>query len=398
MSSSSKEEASAVPPQAKGSWTSFIRTLASYNGDLSSITAPPFILSSTSLTEFSLYWAEHPAVFVAPANEPDPQKRALLVLKWFLTTLKQQYGSRSEKLGSEKKPLNPFLGEIFLGKWEDAAGETQLVSEQVNHHPPVTAYCIWNKDNGVRLQGYNGQKASFSRRIDVAQIGHAMLHLDKYDEDYLITLPPLHIEGLFGGSPFVELNRQTYIHSSSGFTGKVDYSGRGWLSGKKNSFTASLYQHGKEKDPLYTIDGQWTGSFTIKDGKGKQTLDTWEPKSNSKTSLMVAKLEDQDELESRRAWKKVADSINKGDMNATSLHKSTIENSQRELRKKEQAEGREWDRIFFTRTEKDPLFSALASKIGVGAELEKTNGIWRFDQQKADSAKPPFRKGAMPSS
>ena len=39
------------------------------------------------------------------------------MLKWFLSTLHQQYCTRSEKLGSEKKPLNPFLGELFLGKW-----------------------------------------------------------------------------------------------------------------------------------------------------------------------------------------------------------------------------------------------------------------------------------------
>lgn len=95
------------------------------------MTAPPFILSTTSLVEYSAYWTEHPSLFVAPASEPDPEKRALLVLKWFLSTLKQQYSSRSEKLGSEKKPLNPFLGELFLGRWEDAAGTTQLVSEQV---------------------------------------------------------------------------------------------------------------------------------------------------------------------------------------------------------------------------------------------------------------------------
>jgi hypothetical protein len=57
----------------------------------------------------------------------------MLVLKWFISTLKQQYASRSEKLGSEKKPLNPFLGELFLGKWEDQAGTTQLVSEQVRY-------------------------------------------------------------------------------------------------------------------------------------------------------------------------------------------------------------------------------------------------------------------------
>jgi hypothetical protein len=105
--------------------------LASFSGDLSSLTAPPFILSAKSLVEFSSYWAEHPSIFVAPAHEEDPQKRALLVLKWFLSTLKQQYASRSDKYGNEKKPLNPFLGELFLGKWEDEAGTTELISEQV---------------------------------------------------------------------------------------------------------------------------------------------------------------------------------------------------------------------------------------------------------------------------
>lgn len=105
--------------------------MASFNGDLSSMTAPAFILSTTSLTEFSTYWAEMPNIFVAPALEKDPQKRAMLVLKWFLSTLKQQYATRNEKLGSEKKPLNPFLGELFLGTWKDGTGETELVSEQV---------------------------------------------------------------------------------------------------------------------------------------------------------------------------------------------------------------------------------------------------------------------------
>lgn len=95
------------------------------------MTAPPFILGTISLTEFSAYWTEHPDIFVAPAAEQDPAKRALLVLKWFLSTLKSSYSSRSDKLGSEKKPLNPFLGEIYVGKWEDKAGTTQLVSEQV---------------------------------------------------------------------------------------------------------------------------------------------------------------------------------------------------------------------------------------------------------------------------
>jgi len=46
-------------------------------------------------------------------------------------------------------------------------------------------------------------------------------------DTYLITLPSLHIEGLIFGSPFIELDGASYITSSTGYTAKVDYSGKG---------------------------------------------------------------------------------------------------------------------------------------------------------------------------
>lgn len=248
----------------------------------------------------------------------------------------------------------------------------------------------------MSLQGYNGQKASFSRTITVKQIGHAILHIDKYDEDHLITLPSLHIEGLWNGSPFVELDGKAFIHSTSGYTSKVDFSGRGWFSGKKNTFAAKVYEDGKDSDVLYTADGHWTGQFEFKDGKGKKTVDSWDSGKEKTTKFSIADLDKQDPLESRRAWKKVADALNKGDNNTASQEKSRIENSQRELRKKEQAENREWERIFFTRTEADKKLSELCSKVGINVDADKTNGVWRFDGQKAKEAKSPYREGVMP--
>ena len=369
--------------------------MASFNGDLSAMTAPAFILSTTSLTEFSAYWAEMPRILVAPAAEKEPEKRMLLVLKWFLSTLKQQYASRNEKLGSEKKPLNPFLGELFIGKWEDDSGNTQLVSEQVSHHPPVTAYSIWNDKHGVRLQGYNAQKASFGRTINVRQVGHAILHLDEHDEDYLITLPGLHIEGLISGSPFVELNGSSYIVSSTGYTAKIDYTGAGWVSGSKNSVKASIFPHGKEKsksDVLYTAEGCWTTSFTLKDAN-KNVVETYDAKKEPRTSMTVASLDQQDPLESRKAWAKVADAIQKGDMKTTSNEKTVIEESQRALRKKEASEGREWERTFFSQVNSMEPFEKLIKQVpGGSTETDQTNGIWVFDKGKATNAKPPFNK------
>ncbi|KAI0391589.1 Oxysterol-binding protein [Xylariaceae sp. FL0594] len=388
-------------PQASGSsWTAFLKSIASFNGDLASLTAPPFILSSTSLTEFSSYWGEHPKVFVAPAKEEDPAKRALLVLKWFLTTLKQQYASRSEQYGNEKKPLNPFLGELFLGKWEDEAGRTDLISEQVSHHPPATAYSILNEASGVHLQGYNAQKASFSKTINVKQIGHAMLTVpvpskQGQTETYLITLPSLHIEGLIFGAPFVELDGTSYITSSSGFTTKIQYLGKGWVSGKKNSFTATLYPTGKEKDVLYNSSGQWTKSFEIHRGSGKHNgpetlVETWDPEATPMSELIVAPTEQQHPLESRRAWAGVADGISKGDMDFVSREKTKIEQAQRAMRKKEQSEGRQWERRYFTALpEADPTFKTLASNVGLNqnGDADRTGGLWRFDAAKAAVAR-----------
>ncbi|KAJ5094107.1 hypothetical protein N7456_009968 [Penicillium angulare] len=401
---SSKEPQSAVPPGSKGSWTSFLKSIASFNGDLSSLTAPPFILSTTSLTEYSAYWAEHPAVFVAPAKESDPEKRALLVLKWFLTTLHQQYCSRSEKLGSEKKPLNPFLGELFIGKWQgdEDVGETQLVSEQVSHHPPATAYAISNEKHGVELQGYNAQKASFSSTIQIKQIGHALYTLSlpgsEEKERYLITLPNLHIESLIYGTPFVELEKTAKIASSSGYVSKIDFSGKGWLSGKKNTFTASLYKASEgEKKPIYTVDGQWSKNFQIKKAGSKDVIDTWVVEENQTTPLSLAPLEEQDLYESRKAWKDVAENIQSGNMDAVSAHKSRIENAQRDLRRAEKSENRDWERRFFNRVEPkddDAAVQQLARSLDLSPDLdgEKTGGLWRFDASRAAGAKPPYHK------
>lgn len=252
-----------------------------------------------------------------------------------------------------------------------------------------------------QLQGYNAQKASFSRTIQVKQIGHALLEIANFNETYLITLPSLHIEGLIYGSPFVELNKTSHIVSSSGYVAKIDYSGKGWLSGKKNSFAASLFLAGKEREPLYTIDGQWTDTFTIRDGRKKVgELETYNARTSKTTKLIVAPLDQQDAYESNRAWQQVAAAISKGDMDTVAVEKGKIENAQRELRRKEKSEGREWERKFFKRVPGCTTFEALAKPVGERIEIEKTGGVWRFDGEKAGGSKPPSQdgQGGIPTS
>ena len=116
---------------------------------------------------------------------------------------------------------------MFYGYWPDidGRGQTNLVVEQVSHHPPITAYFICNPSKGLALQGHSAQKTSFSGgSIIVKQIGHAVLTValpDGGKEEFLITLPRLRIDGLWYGSPYIELAETSYIQSSSGWLSTV---------------------------------------------------------------------------------------------------------------------------------------------------------------------------------
>lgn len=84
------------------------------------------------MTEIAGAWTERPSVFVAPTQEDDPQKRALLVTKWILSSFKSQYNVGGNGVDSGiKKPLNAFLGELFFGQWTENDITTRMTTEQV---------------------------------------------------------------------------------------------------------------------------------------------------------------------------------------------------------------------------------------------------------------------------
>jgi oxysterol-binding protein-related protein 9/10/11 len=116
----------------KSALKQFLASISTIKGDLSSITAPPFLLAPKSAVEFPASWCERPGLLVAPALEANAEKRALLVLKWYLSALNSQQYPNGDKTEGVKKPLNAFLGELFIAEWDDGeTGKTKLISEQV---------------------------------------------------------------------------------------------------------------------------------------------------------------------------------------------------------------------------------------------------------------------------
>lgn len=376
----------------------FITFLGTVKGDLSNITAPPFILAPQSLTEFPSYWAERPSLFAAIATETSAERRMLSVLQIYLTSLQRQYYIGKPVKEGTKKPLNPFLGELFFCECEDPEGRSkvEVICEQVSHHPPTTAAYIRDRQNGVRAEAYSTQYTSLSgTSVVVRQSGHAVLTVDKFRESYLFPFPDVYAKNVITGSPYPELYGTYKLFSTSGFTAEITFGGKSknpFSSAGRNSFDASIYRtKDGPKTPVFKLHGVWSEKWTITDGQGKQlfTYDLADP-SNQPVPMKLP--EHSSPWESRQAWKDVADPLQAGDFSTALNAKSKLEQAQRELRKKEKAAGIKWESAFFTKVDErdeasqDSKALALLLSEAKGSVESKdvlgSDGCWRFDPEK----------------
>ena len=92
----------------------------------------------------------------------------------------------------------------------------------------------------IKAEGYTRQEITFNGSVNIKQIGHAILHIDNYDEDYLIPLPNIKVKGILSGSPYPELNGNYRIVSTNGLTSEIDFSGRGFFSGDEEQLRSQI--------------------------------------------------------------------------------------------------------------------------------------------------------------
>ena len=133
---------------------------------------------------------------------------------------------------------------------------------------------------------------------------------------------------------------------------KMEYSGRGYFSGKAHTFKATVTRPGllPSTQILHTIEGQWDST-----SRDKRTGAEFSNVLGPKEEVIVAPIEEQeDAFESRKLWEKVAKGIRSGDYEMASREKSKIENEQRQRRRDEAAKGEKWQLKHFVRVEQAP--------------------------------------------
>lgn len=201
------------------------------------------------------------------------------------------------------------------------------------------------------------------------QIGHAILTVNLPNgekEEFLITLPRLRIDGLWYGSPYIELSETSYIQSSTGWLSTIEYKGKGYFSGKSHTFKATLSRPGSTQ-ASQTYEGLWHET-----SKNVRTGELFTDVTTPKEEVTTVPVEEMDEWESRRLWRWVAKGIRDGDFETASREKSKIENEQRQRRRDEQAAGTSWALKHFDHIDSDPIFEHLGRLFKANPPTEDT--------------------------
>ncbi|CEP14386.1 hypothetical protein [Parasitella parasitica] len=375
-----------IPTEQKGAFHQFLKSLASFSGDLSSLTCPAFLLAPVSLIEYSEYWTQQPDLFTDITKSDDEVERMIAFVKWFISSLNASYSRRVPKGEWEKKPYNPVLGEQFKMQWGDlkGSGETDVLVEQVSHHPPITGFYITNKDHGLTLNGHTGQKTRFSSTsLIVDQVGQSVVTLEnRGNETYLYTCPSITVNGIWYAAPYVELLGTSYIQSTTGLYCSIEYTTRGWVSGERNHFKCYLRRNSSSnsKEYICKMEGQWSGKSTLTKFGSKTSEPFLDVAELTPAPMHVKDIEEQDEMESRKIWQKVSDAIRANDTALAGTEKSKIETQKREEKAAREEANEKWEPKYFEWKEEEPTVTTLQRMLESSIDKKKytpaTKGNW----------------------
>jgi len=356
-----EEDESDLDMKSHGSVITHLLSQVRIGMDLTKIVLPTFILERRSLLEMYADFFAHPDIFVEIADKSSPEDRMVQVLKWYLSSF-----HASRKSSVAKKPYNPILGEIFRCHWplpktEGDESSTvpdipipwctqdQLIflSEQVSHHPPISAFYVECGSKKISFNGHIYTKSSFlGVSVAVHNMGEGRISLHEFGEDYVVTFPSGYGRGILT-TPWLELGGKCEITCpQTGYRSEIEFKCKQFWSNEQNKISAEVFPRDTKKSIL-KVEGEWNGRMTAtaKGGKPETFLDVARLPVVKKNVKSVA---EQQKHESRRLWREVTAGLKTGNIESATNAKAFLEQRQRTEAKKRKEENTKWENRMFS--------------------------------------------------
>jgi hypothetical protein len=196
--------------------------------------------------------------------------------------------------------------------------------------------------------------------------GTATLSLLPRGEEYFMTLPYAHCKGILMGTMTVELGGKVTIEcAKTGYSTEIEFKLRPFLGG--GEFTNAISGRillGKET--LATLTGRWDEEVFIKDKQTGVSESFWKVSPEVRQQRLkrfTVPLEDQNEFESARLWRKVSEAIESDDQHEATKQKSVLEEAQRNAAKERKNKGFEWVPKYFELDSESDSYAYLHSDL-----------------------------------
>uniref|UniRef100_A0A672GRC8 Oxysterol-binding protein n=1 Tax=Salarias fasciatus TaxID=181472 RepID=A0A672GRC8_SALFA len=240
--------------------------------ELSKITMPVIFNEPLSFLQRLTEYMEH-TYLIHQANESsDSIERMKCVAAFAVSAVASQW----ERTG---KPFNPLLGETYELVREDLG--FRLISEQVSHHPPVSAFHAEGLKKDFVFHGSIYPKLKFwGKSVEAEPKGIITLELPKHNEAYTWTNPTCCVHNIIVGQLWIEQygNVEVVNHRTGercclnfkpcGLFGKELHKVEGYILDKSKKKLCALY--GKWTECLYVVDPAGFEAHKKNDKKGTE--------------------------------------------------------------------------------------------------------------------------------
>ncbi|XP_026168985.1 oxysterol-binding protein-related protein 1-like isoform X3 [Mastacembelus armatus] len=224
--------------------------------ELSKIAMPVIFNEPLSFLQRLTEYMEHTYLIHQANATTDSVERMKCVAAFAVSAVASQW----ERTG---KPFNPLLGETYELIRDDLG--FRWVSEQVSHHPPVSAFHAEGLKEDFVFHGSIYPKLRFwGKSIEAEPKGIITLELPKYNEAYTWTNPTCCVHNIIVGQLWIEqygnvevINHKTGERCSMtfkpcGLFGKELHKVEGYILDKSKKKLCAIY--GKWTECLYTVD------------------------------------------------------------------------------------------------------------------------------------------------
>uniref|UniRef100_A0AAR2JG36 Oxysterol-binding protein n=1 Tax=Pygocentrus nattereri TaxID=42514 RepID=A0AAR2JG36_PYGNA len=250
--------------------------------ELSKIAMPVIFNEPLSFLQRLTEYMEHTYLIHQANTSTDSIQRMKCVAAFAVSAVASQW----ERTG---KPFNPLLGETYELIREDLG--FRWVSEQVSHHPPVSAFHAEGLKDDFLFHGSIYPKLKFwGKSVEAEPRGIITLELPKHNEAYTWTNPTCCVHNIIVGQLWIEqygnvevINHKTgercsLTFKSCGLFGKELHKVEGYILDKSKKKICAIY--GKWTECLYTVD---PATFDLHKKADKKSAE--EKKGNKQSSV-----------------------------------------------------------------------------------------------------------------